>query len=80
MNARHHYGNDGSDQMAQVTFTVSLLAKAFPNDSRAREACLRFVAFQACVSYASSRHGQAGLADVAKWFCSHRNLPHPVLR
>ncbi|WP_326584639.1 hypothetical protein OG889_40365 [Streptomyces sp. NBC_00481] len=54
MNARHHYGNDGSDQMAQVTFTVSLLAKAFPNDSRAREACLRFVAFQACVSYASA--------------------------
>lgn len=54
MNTRHRYGSDDSDQMAQATFMASLPARAFPNDSRARKACLRFVAFQACVSYASA--------------------------
>ncbi|WP_327743370.1 hypothetical protein OHO28_08450 [Streptomyces europaeiscabiei] len=54
MNLRHHYGSDGSDQMSQITFIASLLEKGFPDDTRAREACLRFVAFQTCVSYVSA--------------------------
>ncbi len=54
MDLRHHYGGDGSDQMSQITFVASLLEKAFPHDARAREACLRFVAFQTCVSYVSA--------------------------
>ncbi|HKS45909.1 MAG TPA: hypothetical protein VJT49_12505 [Amycolatopsis sp.] len=54
MHVRHYYGGDGSDEISQITFVVSLLEKAFARDSRAREACLLFMAFQACVSYASS--------------------------
>lgn len=54
MNVRHHYGSDGSDQMSQITFAASLMEKAFPRDSRARDACLSFIAFQTCLSYVSA--------------------------
>jgi hypothetical protein len=54
MNAHHRYGNDGSDQMSFITLTAAAIAKLFPNDERAEEAILRFIAFQANLGYAAS--------------------------
>ncbi|MEU1276443.1 hypothetical protein [Streptomyces sp. NPDC005799] len=54
MRKRHPYGHDGSDQISQLTFAVSLLARAFPNDKVAKDTCLRFIAFHTSLSYAVS--------------------------
>lgn len=54
MQVRQRYGYDGSDNISLVTFLVATVEKAFPGDRRAREACIRFIAFQACVAYVAS--------------------------
>lgn len=54
MQLRQHYGHDGSDNISFVTFLVAAIEKAFPDDHRAREACVRFIAFHACVAYLTS--------------------------
>ncbi|MFJ3794051.1 hypothetical protein [Kitasatospora sp. NPDC090091] len=54
MQVRQYYGFDGSDNISLVTFLVATAAKAFPGDDRAREACLRFIAFHACVAYTAA--------------------------
>ncbi|TYC66561.1 hypothetical protein EH183_41960 [Streptomyces sp. CB01881] len=54
MQVRQYYGYDGSDNISLITFLVATMAKAFPGDDLAREACIRFIAFQACVAYAAA--------------------------
>lgn len=54
MNVHHHYGSDGADQVSFMTLLTTLLAQAFPNDERAKRACLRMIAFQSCLSYSAS--------------------------
>lgn len=54
MNIHHHYGSDGADQVSFMTMLAALLARAFPNDERAKRALLRMIAFQACLSYSAS--------------------------
>lgn len=54
MNVHHHYGTDGADQVSFMTLLTTLLAQAFPNDERAKRACLRMIAFQSCLSYSAS--------------------------
>lgn len=51
---RHRIGGDGSDHMSFVVFMASALAEAFPDDELIQQMCVRFVAFQSCVSYATS--------------------------
>lgn len=50
----HHYGSDGADQVSFIALLVAMVAKAFPNDERARRACLRMIAFQSCLAYSAS--------------------------
>jgi hypothetical protein len=57
---RTNYGADGSDHMAILTYIASTVEKAFADDPRVREACLWFVAGEACLSYTT-----AGLAKLA---------------
>ena len=54
MSVHHHYGGDGADQVSFMTLLAALLAKAFPNDEKAKRAVLRMIAFQSCLSYAAS--------------------------
>lgn len=54
LNLRSNYGMDGSDHFAFINFAVSLLEKLYPNDRRAREAALAFIAAQSCLSYFTS--------------------------
>lgn len=51
---RNRYGGDGSDHMSVITFSASALAEAFPGDTWVRQLCIRFVALQALISYATS--------------------------
>lgn len=52
---RHHRtGYDGSDQITDVGLVSVALEKVFSADSRARHACLQFLAYQTCVGYFSS--------------------------
>lgn len=48
---RNGYGNDGTEHMNLVTFAALLASRLFPEDAKAREACVRFIAFQSCLSY-----------------------------
>lgn len=57
---RTNYGADGSDHMAILTYIASAVEKAFGDDERVREACLWFLAAEACLSYST-----AGLAKLA---------------
>jgi hypothetical protein len=50
-NARTHYGGDGSDHISYVGLVTTFLARLFPDDARAQQACLKFLSFQACLSY-----------------------------
>ncbi|MFF5986747.1 hypothetical protein [Prauserella flavalba] len=54
LNLRSNYGLDGSDHFAFINFTVALLEKLYPNDRRAREAALAFIAAQSCLAYFTS--------------------------
>lgn len=54
MQLRSHYGADGADHFAFINAAVSLLEKLFPNDRKAREFALAFIAAQACLSYFTS--------------------------
>lgn len=54
LNLRSNYGLDGSDHFAFINYAVSMLEKLFPNDRRAREYALAFIAFQSCLSYFTS--------------------------
>ncbi|WP_344637248.1 hypothetical protein [Kitasatospora cystarginea] len=54
MQVRQCYGYDGSDNISLITFLVAAIEKAFPGDYQAREACIRFIAFQSCVAYAAA--------------------------
>lgn len=51
---RHNTGRDGSDHISFINMAVSALANMFAGDPRAREICAQFLAFQSCVSYATS--------------------------
>ena len=57
---RSNYSADGSDHMAILTYIAGVVEKAFGDDERVREACLWFVAAEACLSYTT-----AGLAKLA---------------
>lgn len=54
LQTRMRYGLDGSDHLAFVNFATSAMEKLFPNDHRAREALVLFLAAQSCFSYATS--------------------------
>lgn len=54
LNLRSSYGLDGSDHFAFINFAVALLEKLYPNDRRAREVALAFIAAQSCLSYFTS--------------------------
>ncbi|GAA1973002.1 hypothetical protein [Amycolatopsis minnesotensis] len=54
MNVRSNYGLDGSDQLAFINYAVALLEKLFPDDRKAREFALSFIAAQSCLSYFTS--------------------------
>lgn len=54
LNLRSNYGLDGSDHFAFINFAVSLLEKVFPNDRKAREFALAFIAAQSCLAYFTS--------------------------
>ncbi|WP_298183169.1 hypothetical protein [Saccharomonospora sp.] len=54
INLRSNYGLDGSDHFAFINFAVALLEKLYPNDRRAREAALAFIAAQSCLAYFTS--------------------------
>lgn len=54
MGVHHVGGADGSDHMSFVSFVVAALEKGFSQDERAQQACVQFLAFQACVAYAVS--------------------------
>ncbi|HEV2371110.1 MAG TPA: alpha/beta fold hydrolase [Streptosporangiaceae bacterium] len=60
VHARSGYGLDGSDHMSTLNSVVLALARLFPDDAEAREACLWFIVSQACLSYTVS-----GLVKVA---------------
>ncbi len=68
LGVRTHYGADGSDHMAILTYAASVLEKAFGSDPRVRRACLWFVAAEASLSYTT-----AGLAKAASplWRSGH---------
>lgn len=51
---RNRLAGDGSDSMSFITMSATAMADLFPADVGVREACLRFVAFQALLSYATS--------------------------
>lgn len=51
---RHHYGTDGSDQVAFLVQTVATAARAGQGRTRVVDACLWYVALQAVMSYAVS--------------------------
>lgn len=51
---RNRFGGDGSDHMSFITLTASALADIFPNDPWIRNQCIRFVAMQSLLSYATS--------------------------
>ncbi|WP_019544895.1 alpha/beta fold hydrolase [Streptomyces sulphureus] len=61
MQTQMRYGLDGSDHMAFLNFASSALEKLFPDNARAREAVVVFLAAQACLSYFTS--GAAKLAS-----------------
>ncbi|EIE98538.1 hypothetical protein SacglDRAFT_01623 [Saccharomonospora glauca K62] len=54
LNLRSNYGLDGSDHLSFINFAVSLLEKLYPNDRKAREAALAFIAAQSCLAYFTS--------------------------
>lgn len=60
LGVRTHYGADGSDHMAILSYAATTLEKVFPDDPRVRKACLWFVAAEVCLSYTT-----AGLAKAA---------------
>jgi hypothetical protein len=53
-NARTHYGGDGSDHISYVGLVTTFLARLFPNDAHAQRLCMKFLSFQACLSYPAS--------------------------
>ncbi|MBV9767926.1 MAG: hypothetical protein JOZ48_24010, partial [Acidobacteriaceae bacterium] len=54
MYPRHHYGTDGSDQMAFLIQSLTLLARLSDKQARIVDACLWTIALQATMSYALS--------------------------
>ncbi|MFC4001144.1 hypothetical protein ACFS2C_07705 [Prauserella oleivorans] len=54
LNLRSNFGLDGSDHFAFINFVAALVEKLFPNDRRAREAVLAFIAAQSCLAYFTS--------------------------
>lgn len=50
-NARTHYGGDGSDHISYVGLVTTFLARLFPDDAHAQRVCMKFLSFQACLSY-----------------------------
>lgn len=51
---RNRFGGDGSDHMSFITLAASAVAEAFPDDPWIRQHCIRFVALQSLLSYATS--------------------------
>lgn len=60
MATRIRLGTDGTEHMSQMTYTVLLVSRLFPNDRRVSEACAWFIAGQTNLSYLAS-----GLAKLA---------------
>jgi len=54
MQLRANYGADGSDHFAFINFATSLVEKLYPNDKKAREFALAFIAAQSCLAYFTS--------------------------
>jgi hypothetical protein len=57
---RIRYGSDGTDHMTLLTYAALFASRLFPNDPRARQACVMFIAGQTSLSYLA-----AGLAKAA---------------
>ncbi|WP_155984839.1 hypothetical protein [Saccharomonospora piscinae] len=51
MRLRSPYGSDGSEVLLSITLTALTLADLAGSDTRARKACLWFIAAQSCLSY-----------------------------
>jgi hypothetical protein len=54
MQLRANYGADGSDHFAFINFATALVEKLFPDDRKAREFALAFIAAQSCMAYFTS--------------------------
>lgn len=54
LHLRTNYGNDGSDHLATISLSASLIEKGFSRDAAVRRAALGFIAAQSTLSYVTS--------------------------
>lgn len=54
LHLRVPFGLDGSDQMLLLIFVALFLQSSFPDDAIVTNACLWFIALQACLSYTTA--------------------------